>query len=252
MMKIIHLTDLHLVANSGEMVCGVDPYAKLQQVAEAIQKIGEVDAVIITGDITNHNEYEAYLHADHLLAKIGSPIYWLQGNHDFAQVMLQVANRVKIRSDKSFLVKETKFILLQSVLRDEADLTKNRGRGWMFDYELSFLQRELEVDNFEMAVVALHHPPLLTHSWIDKRGLENRDLLVAILEKYPKVKVVLYGHQHLESHEFINNIHYISSPPVSFHYDPNGTDFSLIPNRNGYGIITLDGLSNVTFEPVYM
>lgn len=252
MLKIIQITDLHLLANKEEEIGGVYPYSTLKQVVSMVNRVKDIDCVIVTGDIAHHSEYEAYLHANELLSTIDSPVYWLQGNHDFAQVMLQVANRVKIKHDKSFVIKETKFIMLQTVLRDEVDLTKNRGRGLLFDYEFSFLKRELEEDNFKQAVIALHHPPLLTNTWIDRRGLVNREEFLSIIENYPKVCLVLYGHQHLAQHTIIKGINYITAPPSSYHYNPDGEEFSLIANRSGFGIISIDDNRKIDFEEVYL
>ena len=252
MLKIAHITDLHLLAKKEDKVGGLNPYERLKQIVALVRRIQDLDCVIVTGDIAHHSEYEAYIHANELLKEINAPIFWLQGNHDFAQVMLQVANRVKIRSDKSFIIKDTKFILLQTVLRDEVDLTKNRGRGLLFEYELSFLKRELEEDNFKQAVIGLHHPPLLTNTWIDRRGLVNREEFTTILENYPKVSLVLYGHQHLAQQKLINGINYITSPPTSYHYNPDGEEFSLIDNKSGFGIISIDDHRKIIFEEIYL
>ena len=125
-------------------------------------------------------------------------------------------------------------------MRDEDDLSLNKGRGYLFNYEMSFLKRELDEDNFDNCVIALHHPPVLSNSWADRRILDNRLEFINLIEQYSKVKVVLYGHQHIAQQTIINNINYISSTPVSYHYNPNGVRFSLLKNIHGFGIIIID------------
>jgi len=252
MIKIIQITDIHMLANEESEIYGINPFSLLNNLIESIRLIEDIDCIIITGDIANRGDYEAYIFVNNLLKEMNCPIYWLQGNHDLSEVMLQVSNKVTIKSDKSFIIKNTKFILLQSVMRDEGDLSTNKARGYLFDYEMSFLKRELEENNFDNCVVALHHPPVLSNSWADRRILDNRLDFINLLEKFPKVKLVLYGHQHIAQQTIVNGINYICSPPTSFHYNPNGERFSLLKDKQGFGIICIDELSNIQSEFVYI
>ena len=112
MMKIIHVTDIHMLANNKSEIYGINPYSLLKSLIERIRMIKDVDCIIITGDIANRGEYDAYILVDKLFKTLNNPIYWLQGNHDLSEVMLQVANKVSIKTDKSFIIKNTKFILI--------------------------------------------------------------------------------------------------------------------------------------------
>lgn len=237
-------------AKKEENLYGVNPYNNLKTIVKELSLIKDADCILITGDMAHEGRYESYLLVDELLREISLPIYWLQGNHDYAEVMLQVANKVKIKSDKSFKTGNTKFILLQTIVRDEDNLSKNKARGYLFDYELNFLKRELEEDNFEQCVVALHHAPILSNSWMDKRILENREEFISILKQYPKVKVVLYGHQHTAKQSLQNGITYISAPPVAYHFNPNGEKFSLLDNKSGYAILDMqcEGIIGIRFK----
>lgn len=251
MLKIIQLTDIHLPANEIDILYGINIHSVVYKVAEKISQIEDIDCIIITGDIANKGDYNAYITLDNAFKNINVPIFWLQGNHDFSEVMLQVATKVKIKADKCFTIKNTKFILLQSVMRDEDDLSLNKGRGYLFNYEMIFLKRELEENDFDSCVIALHHPPVLSNSWTDRRILDNRLEFISLIEKFPKVKVVLYGHQHIAQQTIINKINYICPPPVSYHYNPNGEKFSLLENKQGFGIIIIDNEGNVIAKNVY-
>ena len=250
MLKFIQLTDIHLPADETEILYGINIHSIVYRIAESISQIKDLDCIIITGDIANKGDYDAYISLDRTFKDIKTPILWLQGNHDFSEVMLQVSTKVKIQADKCFIIKNTKFILLQSVMRDEDDLSMNKARGYLFDYEMSFLKRELDENNFENCVIALHHPPVLSNSWADRRILDNRLEFIALLEQYQKVTVVLYGHQHIAQLTILNDINYISSPPASYHYNPNGERFSLLENKHGFGIIIIDneGIVNVEYK----
>lgn len=252
MIKIIQITDIHMLSSEDADLYGVNPFLLLNKAIEKIRQIEDIDCLIITGDIANKGEFDAYIIVNKIVSSLNFPIYWLQGNHDFSEVMLQVSNKVTIQSDKSFIIKNTKFLLLQSVMRDEGDLSSNKARGYLFDYEMSFLKRELEENDFENCIIALHHPPVLSNSWADRRILDNRLEFISLIEKFPKVKGVLYGHQHIAQHTIINDINYICSPPTSFHYDPNGARFSILKNKQGFGIVNIDNSSNIQCEFLYL
>ncbi len=113
MLKIIHLTDIHLPANETDVLYGINIHSVVYKIAEKISQIKDIDCIIITGDIANKGDYNAYLTLDKAFKDIYVPIFWLQGNHDFSEVMLQVSTKVKIKSEKCFVIKNTKFILLQ-------------------------------------------------------------------------------------------------------------------------------------------
>ena len=72
-------------------------------------------------------------------------------------------------------------------MRDEGDLSSNKARGYLFDYEMTFLKRELEENDFDNCIIALHHPPVLSNSWADRRILDNRLEFISLIEKFPKV-----------------------------------------------------------------
>jgi Icc protein len=252
MIKIVQITDIHMPNNKEKFLYGVNPYNNLNKVVSAINLVDDIDCVLITGDIAHRGEYDAYMCVWELIKRIKPLVYWFQGNHDLSEVMLQIATKVNIKTDKSFIINETKIILLQTSVRDEDDLSKNKGRGFLFDYEMSFLRRELEEDNFKQCIIALHHPPVLSNSWTDRKILDNRDVFIALIANYPKVKLTLYGHQHFAQQTVMNNITFLTAPPVSYHYNPNGERYSLIDNRSGFAVIEMTESGKILHEFIYI
>lgn len=247
MLKIIHLTDLH-IENVDSILFGQKTFDNLCLIKEEIKSIANIDCIIITGDVTHSGKYTSYLLVDDVLNELSVPKYWLPGNHDLNEVMFQVAKKVKFSSEKSFSINDSKFILLNSTVRDEDNLSRNKARGILFDYELDFLKMELENGNFNNYIVALHHPPIESGYWFDRRILQNRDEFNSIIKEHPKARLVLYGHSHYANYKLHNGLTYISSPNGSYHYDPHGNIFSLLEKKPGFGIITIDENYNINYE----
>jgi 3',5'-cyclic AMP phosphodiesterase CpdA len=80
--KIIQITDMHLVA-PGRVVNGVDPERQLRQaVDDVLSRHGDADLLVITGDLCNDGEPEAYALLRDILAPVPFPVRLLLGNHD--------------------------------------------------------------------------------------------------------------------------------------------------------------------------
>src|SRR5262245_25772413 len=90
MKKIIHLTDLHL-RGPGGLVLGIDPAVRLAAVVASINNNhADVACCIVTGDIADAGEVEAYAIAKELLSSLRVPLYMTLGNHDRRHAFLEI------------------------------------------------------------------------------------------------------------------------------------------------------------------
>lgn len=69
-----------MLSNEETDIYGINPYSLLNKLIESIKLIEDVDCIIITGDIANRGEYDAYIIVNKLFRELSCPIYWLQGN----------------------------------------------------------------------------------------------------------------------------------------------------------------------------
>lgn len=82
LMKIIHLSDIHLTL-PGDLVEGLDPLERLKQAFSHIKTHhADAERVVITGDLTHWGEPEAYKSLAETVNQSGLPIRLLIGNHD--------------------------------------------------------------------------------------------------------------------------------------------------------------------------
>lgn len=81
-MKFIHVTDIHLTQENGE-VQGDDPGRNLAGCLDHIAAHhGDAELCVITGDLAHWGEPEAYSYLKRLLAGFPLPIRLMVGNHD--------------------------------------------------------------------------------------------------------------------------------------------------------------------------
>jgi Icc protein len=197
-MKIIHITDTHLV-RPGETIYGLDPAERLETVVtDVIARHGDADLVVITGDLADRGEPEAYARLDEILSPLPMPIRLLLGNHDSRE-----AFRDRFTGHP---VDENGFV--QSYL----DAPDGLGRlifidthepGWsggrVCDQRLDWLTLRLDEASDRPAYIFMHHPPFdMGVRHFEKIGLEQPERFVATLDAHPgKVRHLFLGHVHL-------------------------------------------------------
>ena len=82
MLKIIHVTDTHLVGQ-GTRLYGLDPHERLKKaLADINRQHGDAHAIVITGDLTNWGGKEEYDALSDALETSALPLRLVLGNHD--------------------------------------------------------------------------------------------------------------------------------------------------------------------------
>jgi 3',5'-cyclic AMP phosphodiesterase CpdA len=189
---LAQLSDLHLGANWE----GVDPQPRLEQVIEAVRALpNRVDAVIVSGDLTDSGGEEDYLLVKQLLARLEVPVHVLPGNHDLRGSMRRVFELPGDGEEPinySVEVGDLRLIVFDSIVPGE-----DRG---VFDAEqLRWLDDELGKEPERPTILAMHHPPLATGipEW-DGINLvaPEREALAEVVGRHPQLRAIVGGHLH--------------------------------------------------------
>lgn len=149
-----------------------------------------LDAIVITGDITDHGTVQEYeLAASELTADI--PVLMLPGNHDdrgaFRKVLLGADGDQPINETR--LIGSATFALCDSSIPGSP-------RGLLADETIAWLDGVL-ADGEGPAVVCLHHPPVKLHSeLVDELRLTEPGKFAALIARHPRVAAILCGHAH--------------------------------------------------------
>ncbi|ESZ10637.1 metallophosphoesterase [Mesorhizobium sp. L48C026A00] len=93
-MKLIHLTDLHLVP-AGAMLFGFDPAERMRKTIERINRDhADAELCVVTGDLTDEGDFASYELLREVLQEMRVPIRLLLGNHDsLTSYALSLASR---------------------------------------------------------------------------------------------------------------------------------------------------------------
>ena len=189
---LAQISDLHL----GAAWEGVDPTPRLEAVIAAIQGLpNEVDAVLVSGDLTDDGGVDACLRAREILDRFEVPVYVLPGNHDDRACLRETFELPGVGGEPIDYVAEVGELRL--LVLDSAVPGQDPGG---FDPErLDWLDAELARESQRPTLLAMHHPPLATGvpEW-DAINLlaAEREALARVVARHPQLRVVVGGHLH--------------------------------------------------------
>lgn len=191
---LAQLSDLHLGA-SWE---GIEPLARLERVIGAIRTLpNEVDAVLVSGDLSDDASEESYRHAREALERLAAPIHVLPGNHDDRARLREAFDLPGSGAEPvnySVAVGEMRLVVLDSIV-------PGQDPGALGPERLAWLDAELAQDGAAPTILAMHHAPLATGiaewdeiNWEDSRGA--REELATIVARHPQLRAIVAGHLH--------------------------------------------------------
>lgn len=195
--SIVHLSDTHLLAGDRRLGGAYDSTGGAAAALAAIERTGiRPDALVVTGDLTDLGEPDAYRRLRELVEpvaeRLGTPVVWVAGNHDERPPM-----REGLFDEPGSLEPITAVHDLDGLRLIVLDSTVP---GWHHG-EIDAAQREwLRGVLAEPAplgtLLALHHPPLPSHiPFFDILELRDQDAFAEIIGG-TDVRGILAGHLH--------------------------------------------------------
>lgn len=244
-MKIIQITDTHLV-RSGVSVNGVDPERQLRAaIADIVEKHDDADLLVITGDLCNDGEPEAYALLKDILAPVPFAIRLLLGNHDARPSFID-AFPAHPRDENGYVQSFLDTPHGRLIFLDSHE--KGVIGGIFGDDRMTFLEDALAGAGETPATIFIHHPPMpcgIAH--FDRIGMHDDGRLMKRLENHaPGLRHIVFGHIHVPmtgvsgkgvpyssgqacAHRFITDL----DTPNPFWTDGNPCYRILILNENG-------------------
>ncbi|MEM1251098.1 MAG: phosphodiesterase [Cyanobacteria bacterium P01_H01_bin.21] len=189
---LAQVTDSHLLAKTTDQLRGCNTWQTFNAVVQEVARCNP-DGLLLTGDLAEQGETDAYGHLVDAIAPLHVPTYWLPGNHDRLDVLQQVFQSLPVSQGlRSVDLGTWQLILLNSVF-PQAQF----GEGYLSLQQLRFY---LTSHPLKPTLIALHHHPISVGiDWVDQIGVQNAAEFCALIESFPQVKLVVFGHIH---HEF--------------------------------------------------
>ena len=180
MSGFLHLSDFHLVEDETASSRTFNAKYILENTVDKIlvkkEDFGNLDGVIITGDISDDGSAVSYSDAYNILKELNLPLLAIPGNHDLRQPMMNYfAKDVDVQSSGFFdWVYETSDTLIIGL----DTLVEGQNHGMLRSESLNLLFEKLNQTTEKNIILAIHHPPINTGiPFMDEIGLKNSDEL---------------------------------------------------------------------------
>lgn len=223
---VVQLTDAHLFADPAGSMLGLKTRDSLRHVVAQVQREQPlVDLLLCTGDLSQDASVASYEAFRELTTPFAVPTRWLPGNHDEARVMAEVAPElVQAVTD----IGAWRVVMLNTAVR-------GANHGFLEDDQLAVLKAALEGAGERYCLVCFHHQPVdIGCAWIAPIGLCNAQALFDIVEAYPQVRALLWGHVHQEWDEVRDGRRLLATPSTCIQFAARSEDFQVSEEPPGY------------------
>lgn len=240
-LRVLQLTDPHLMADPQGTLLGVNTRDSLDAViAQVLKDRPAPDLVLVTGDLAQDASKAAYQELSRKLSVFDGPVLWMSGNHDDSELVIRMAGADA--SCKHLIVGGWQFVLLDSSVHRKV-------HGQLTPAELAFLETTLSENPSLPTLVALHHHPVeIGSGWMDTIGLKNRDEFWQVVDRFPQVQVVLWGHIHQEWDQMRDGVRLLASPSTCIQFKSGSETFAVDSLAPGYRWFELSPSGDVQTE----
>ncbi len=238
---VVQLSDPHIGATWADG----DPVAGLATAVASIRRLRHApDALVLTGDLADNLADSEYAQVLAALDGIEAPFYALPGNHDDRDALRRhfgLPGEPGAPVQYAVQVGALRILMLDST-RPGADSGEfDAGR-------IAWLEDALSADPRTPTLLAMHHPPLVTHvPGLDALALAagDRAALAELVCRYPNVQLIMAGHVHRAISGELGGRRVLSAPStyVGFELDLSAERIDDVPTPPGYVVHVLrDGV----------
>jgi 3',5'-cyclic AMP phosphodiesterase CpdA len=199
MTTILQISDTHIVPKgklvSDRLETGAHLQRLVQRITDIREQTGPIDAVLVSGDISDDGSQESYARFKQITAPLDLPLFVIPGNHDARTSM-----RDAFKSD-GYLPSDGNLNWYRQLgdvhLIGLDTLVEGEGAGTLDASSLTFISDTLAKTGKGPVLLALHHPPFSTGiGFMDEIGLKDASPLRDILAAYDGELRIVCGHIH--------------------------------------------------------
>jgi len=218
-LRVIQVSDCHLPRDPATPYRGLNADRNLASLLPAI-RLWQPDVLLLTGDASEDASAAAYGRVSAQLSTAGSPVLALPGNHDDPATMRRYFPLGPWSGPHVHKGRNWHLVLLDST-------GPGRISGDFSATALEQLERTLERGADRHVLLALHHQPVPVGSpWIDRYALEHNDAFWNVVDRFPQVRCISWGHVHQDFNARRGNVLLLGSPSTVANSLPGRATFT--------------------------
>lgn len=215
MIRVVQLTDLHLLADPNALYRGKDTRSHFLAGLKLAVRL-QPDLLLLTGDLAEDEQLGTYQWLYQQLKNSGLNWQWLPGNHDNPAIMASFQP-----TDFHQQTQYWQILGLNSHL-------PNQTQGNLDTTQLQRLQCALI--NPKPLLIALHHPPVAVNSlWKDAIALQNSAVFWKLLKDQNHARLVIFGHVHQAFSSSQQQTNVFATPASSVQFTEDSDKFAISP-----------------------
>jgi 3',5'-cyclic AMP phosphodiesterase CpdA len=237
--KFIHFTDTHLVA-PGELLKGLDPQKRFAAcIDDIIAHHADAECCVMTGDIADLAQIEAYQLFSNEIERCGLPCYPMIGNHDDRAIFKRCFPAVKT-DDNGYVQYEVETPAGVFLVLDTVETGAHNGE--YCEHRQAWLSDRLQHHADKPVYLFMHHPPFDLHlPCIDRIGLTQQQAFADIVGAHKNIRHLFFGHAHRPLCGNWRGVSFSSlrgtNHQVRLHFNRNTIDY--VDERPEYAVVFL-------------
>lgn len=253
MPRLLQITDTHLVVPPALVSRVLDTAGFLRRAVarleEALPRLGPLDALLVTGDLSDDGSRESYDLFRAMVAPLGLPVLAIPGNHDLREPMRAAFADLGLFPATGRLNWRKDIGGLRVVGIDT--LVEGSGGGVIDGETLAFLDGALAFDG--PVLLAMHHPPFVSGiRFMDAIGLGDVGPLAACLERARAQVRIVCGHLHMVATGTVAGASAIVGPSTCSTFDVDfrpDAPVGFRPGAGGFMVHDWSGVFRSTHVP---
>jgi len=235
-LRVLQITDTHLYADPRGRLGGLTTERSYFEVMEKVlREHWPVDLVLATGDIVHDGSAAAYRRFKSQFEDLAVRTLVIPGNHDAPDTMRQVMEGGRVTWSGSAILGRWQFVMLDTVVPGATG-------GHLREEQLALLRRCLSDHRNFHAIICLHHHPVAMGSdWLDRIGIDNAEALWRVIDEFPQVRAVVWGHVHQDWRGVRGDVDLFASPSTCIQFKPGQKTFTVDEAPPGYRWFRLHG-----------
>ncbi len=209
--RLAQISDTHVRADDGGVAAG-----QLKRAMAQAHAYG-ADVILVTGDLVNNEREDEYAALAEAIVDPPAPLYLMPGNHDErGQLKRMFPHHTYLPREGPlhFTIEDfpVRIVALDDVVPGETHgLLRRSGAEW--------LESTLSAERERPTIVALHHPPFLTHDLLfDTIGLLDAEEFATVIARHRQVLRIVCGHHHRVALGQVAHAPVIVAPSTSWVY----------------------------------
>lgn len=257
MLRVLHLTDTHLVAAEDDPEAPPRSFAgavrrlqgrttrqTLEAVLAAVAAAGVVpDVVLHTGDVVDDGSVEGCIVVHEMLAALGATVLAVPGNHDEAGMLAKVFGHDPVPV-RSLDLGGWRIVAVDTAVAGQ-------GHGGLTADGLAALDACLASASGPV-LIGLHHPPRSVCS-DPYCQLDQAPELLAIVRRHPGVRAIVPGHLHVTADHEHDGVAFLLSPSTALQlrHDHPLPENNVAPTPVGARVVDLHDDGTLTTEVIW-